>query len=187
MKLHLGGVGLYGSIKDYLILLRHILLIKGKEVIPLFFWFIQLYLFQKVGKTPPNPILSAKTVEEIFTPALPFPAIPSLDFFVSGLGVPAGNQWGNSLALRTEDLPERRKKGSAYCAFILFHWLFTFLSIALMLLGFGWAGTFGHMDPETGIVAFFATQVPPSPDGELFQVYEECERILYSYLEKDWL
>ena len=135
---------------------------------------------------PPNPILSAKTVEEkIFAPALPLSAIPSLDFFVSGLGVPAGNQWGNALALRTEDLPERRKKGSAYCAFILFHWLYTFLSIALMLLGFGWAGTFGHIDLETGIAAFFATQVPPSPDGELFQVYEECERILYSYLEKD--
>ena len=70
---------------------------------------------------PPNPILSAKTVEEkIFAPALPLSAIPSLDFFVSGLGVPAGNQWGNALALRTEDLPERRKKGSAYCMFILF-------------------------------------------------------------------
>ena len=54
-----------------------------------------------------------------------------------------------------------------------------------MLLGFGWAGTFGHIDPETGIAAFFATQVPPSPDGELFQVYEECERILYSNLERD--
>jgi CubicO group peptidase (beta-lactamase class C family) len=92
-------------------------------------------------------------------------AIPSLDFFVSGLGVPAGNQWGTALALRTEDLFEKRKKGSAY-------W-------------FGWAGTFGHIDPETGLAAFFATQVPPSPDGELFQVYEECERILYSNLEKD--
>ena len=52
-------------------------------------------------------------------------------------------------------------------------------------LGFGWAGTFGHIDPETGIAAIFATQVPPSPDGGLFQVYEECERILYSNLEKD--
>ena len=103
---------------------------------------------------------------------------------MSGLGVPAGNQWGNSLALRTEDLHERRKKGSAYCVFILFRWLSTFLSTDLMLLGFGWAGTFGHIDPEMGIVAFFATQVPPSP-SELFQVYEECERILYSNLEKD--
>ena len=107
---------------------------------------------------------------------------------MSGLGVPAGNQWGNALALRTEDLPERRKKGSAYCMFKLSRssWQCTFLSltIALMLLGFGWAGTFGHIDPETGIAVVFATQVPPSPDGELFQVYEECERILYSNLEK---
>ena len=61
----------------------------------------------------------------------------------------------------------------------------TSLTIIALMLGFGWAGTFGHIDPELGIAAIFGTQVPPSPDGEPFQVYEECERILYSHLEKD--
>ena len=59
------------------------------------------------------------------------------------------------------------------------------LTIIALMLGFGWAGTFGHIDPESSIAAIFGTQVPPSPDGELFQVYEECERILHSHLEKD--
>ena len=82
MKLHLGSVGLYSSMKDYLTLLRHLLQIKGKEFEVSSSLFIQL-LFFKLGKTPPNPILSAKTVEEIFAPALPLSAMPSLDFFVS--------------------------------------------------------------------------------------------------------
>ena len=125
--------------KDYLAVLRHLLQIKGKEVSsPHIF---KKNLFSKVGKTPPNPILSAKTVEKIFEPALPLSAIPSLDFFVAALGVPAGNQWGTALSLRTEDLPERRKKGSAYCTFIIFFWLYNFsLQFCLCLIIRVWLG-----------------------------------------------
>ena len=71
------------------------------------------------GKTLPNAILSAKTVQEIFTPALSSSGANSLDSLVGGLGIPPGNQWSSALALRTQDWPEKRKKGSAYCMFIV--------------------------------------------------------------------
>ena len=138
VKLHIGGAGIYSSMKDYLTLLRHLLQIKGKEVslIPLFFLLYSTF-FSKVGKTPPNPIVSAKTVEKLFTPALPLSAIPSLDFFMSGLGIPTGNQWSTALALRTQDLPERRKKGSAHCTFILFSLTIFFLFFLSFFFFFG--------------------------------------------------
>ena len=72
------------------------------------------------GNLPPNPIVSVKTVQEIFTPSLPPPGATSLDRLLIFFGEPAGNQWGTALALRTEDVPERHKKGSAYCK--LFCW-----------------------------------------------------------------
>ena len=123
VKLHFGGIGLYSSMKDYLTLLRHLLQIKCKlsHSLPYFHFYPTLFL---AGKTPPNSIVSAKTFQEIFTPTLPSSALTSLGFYVSFFGVPAGNQWGTALALRTEDWPERRKKGSAYCTFNLLGCIF---------------------------------------------------------------
>ena len=75
-----------------------------------------LYLtLSLVGKAPPNPIVSARTVQEIFTPALTPTGATSLDLFVANLGTPPGNQWSTALGLRTEDWPQARKKGSAFC------------------------------------------------------------------------
>jgi len=145
VKLHLGGVGLYSSFKDYLALLRH---------------FLQI----KAGKTPPNAILSANTVQEMFTPTLSLAGSKSLDLFLSFVGVPPGNQWGTALALRTEDKPGQRKKGSAFWS--------------------GWAGTFGHIDPEAGVAVVFGTQLVPSlTEGEIFRLQGEFEHILYSGLQ----
>jgi len=143
VKLHFGGVGLYSSMKDYLTLLRHLLRIKA-------------------GKTLPNAILSARTVQEIFTPALTPTAVTSLDLFAADLGTPPGNQWSTALALRTEDWPEGRKKGSAF-------W-------------YGWAGTTGYIDPETGIAVVFASQVVPT-DGVAFVWGAKFEQILYANLK----
>lgn len=53
-----------------------------------------------------------------------------------------------------------------------------------MRVGFGWAGTFGHIDPETGIAIVFGSQVVPFLDGgEIFRLHDEFEQILYSSLE----
>ncbi|KAF8801687.1 beta-lactamase [Phlegmacium glaucopus] len=165
VKLHLGGTGLYSSMKDYLTLLRHLLQIKGKEEFfassPSAISPTTLFL---AGKTPPNSILSPRTVEEIFTPTLPSSAVTSLDFFLSFLGIPAGNQWSSALALRTEDWPGGYKKGSAFWS--------------------GWAGTLGHIDPETGVAVVFASQVVPSLDGAPFKLHNEFQGILYSNLQK---
>ena len=47
VKLHIGGAGIYSSMKDYLTLLRHLLQIKGKEVslIPPFFSALYIYIY----------------------------------------------------------------------------------------------------------------------------------------------
>lgn len=51
------------------------------------------------------------------------------------------------------------------------------------LLGSGWAGTFGHIDPELGIAVVFGTQVVPSQDGDIYKLRGEFERMLYSNLQ----
>lgn len=50
-------------------------------------------------------------------------------------------------------------------------------------VGYGWAGTCGYIDPQTGIAAVFGTQVVPSLDGEVYTLTEEFERTLYSNLQ----
>ena len=50
-------------------------------------------------------------------------------------------------------------------------------------VGSGWAGTFGHIDPETGVVAVFATQILPSLDGDIFRYLDEFEKTVYSNLQ----
>ena len=116
VKLHLGGVGLYGSMKDYLILLRHLLQIRCKEktILPHLLTPFYSIIFLG-GKIPPNSIVSPKTVQEIFTPSLSPSGVASLDLYLSLIGIPAGNQWGTALAIRTEDYLDGCKKGSAYC------------------------------------------------------------------------
>ncbi|KAF7346174.1 Acyltransferase mlcH [Mycena sanguinolenta] len=87
---HLGGVGLYSSLKDYLALLRHLLQIKAG--------------------TGVNPILSAASVATLFEPTLDVPAANSL---AKMLGMPEGSvQFSTGQMLATADVPGRRKKGT---------------------------------------------------------------------------
>lgn len=192
VKLRFGGAGLYSSIKDYLTLLRHLLQIKGKEVsslTSLIFCFIQLLFQSWKSTTKPNPF--CKNCWRNIHTCSPIVCCPQFRF----LCVWCRHTCGQSVGHCTGSAHQRSAWKAQERFSILYVYTFsigfppllcTFLSIALMLLGFGWAGTFGHIDPEMGVAAIFATQVPPSPDGELFQVYDECERILYSNLEKDW-
>ncbi|KAF8905737.1 beta-lactamase [Gymnopilus junonius] len=94
LKLNLGGVGLYSSMRDYLKLLRHLLQIN-------------------VGKPVVNPILTQESVHSIWVPALPEAGEKSIDEFVF-LPFPHSLQWGTAMAINKEDWPNRRKKGVAY-------------------------------------------------------------------------
>ncbi|KAJ7288424.1 beta-lactamase/transpeptidase-like protein [Mycena rebaudengoi] len=100
IKVHLGGVGLFGSLKDYLTILRHVLQIK-------------------VGKAV-NPILSTASVEEFFKPSLSEGGVTMLGqmvpYLAKGLDMPAGaQQYSHGLLLNTVDVPGKRRKDSAAC------------------------------------------------------------------------
>jgi len=91
LKLHLGGVGLYSSMRDYLKLLRHLMQINA-------------------GRSVANPILTQETVREIWVPALSETGAKSLSEM---LKIP-DLQWGTAMAIASEDRPQRRKKGSVW-------------------------------------------------------------------------
>ncbi|KAJ7168539.1 beta-lactamase [Mycena filopes] len=91
VRVHMGGAGLYGSQKDYLALLRHLLQIKVGTAIP------------------GTPMLSRASVESMFAPSLP----PAGAASFGSLSDPEGKaQFGLGLAVNTVDMSERRKSGS---------------------------------------------------------------------------
>jgi len=85
-----GGAGLYGSTKDYLTFLRHLLLVKA-------------------GRAK-NPILSSEMVASIFQPALTENAAASIERTTGW----SNSQWGLGLALNRDDCPGRRRKNSGF-------------------------------------------------------------------------
>ncbi|KAF5325215.1 hypothetical protein D9619_009738 [Psilocybe cf. subviscida] len=91
VKVLLGGVGMYSSMRDYLKILQHLLRIK-------------------VGRRVDNPLLKKETVDQIFEPALTEKGSKSLSEFSMAPGI----QWGTALAICTQDWPGRRRKGSAF-------------------------------------------------------------------------
>ncbi|KAF4613164.1 hypothetical protein D9613_011100 [Agrocybe pediades] len=137
--LYLGGVGLYSSMRDYLKLLRHLMRINA-------------------GLHVPNPILSTRTVREMFVPALTEKGSQSL----SELVMAPGTQWGTTMALVTRDWPKRRKQGSAFWG--------------------GWAGTQHFIDPASGIAVVFGVQVAPTADPLTSKLWLELEALIYSAL-----
>ncbi|KDR77245.1 hypothetical protein GALMADRAFT_246541 [Galerina marginata CBS 339.88] len=138
LKLHLGGVGLYSSMRDYLKLLRHLMQIHA-------------------GKSVANPILKPETVHEIWVPALSDTAAKSVSEIVQ---LPDLN-WGTTMAIVSEDWPQRRKKGSVCWG--------------------GWAGTAHFIDPASGIAAVIGVQTTP-PDMETVKATKDLEVVLYSAL-----
>ncbi|KIM38852.1 hypothetical protein M413DRAFT_447549 [Hebeloma cylindrosporum] len=93
---HLGGVGVYSSLKDYLNLLRHLLqILAGKAT---------------------NPILKLEAVQSIFVPTLPEAGSKSLELFLSMFPhVPKGTySWGNALALNTSAVEGGRSNGTGF-------------------------------------------------------------------------
>ena len=102
-----GGAGLYGSTKDFLTFLRHLLLVKGKQGM----WRpFQSWLTTDKAGCANNPILSAETVASLFQPTLTEKAAASV-------GPWANSQWGVGLCLNCDDTPGGRRKGSGSCTF----------------------------------------------------------------------
>ncbi|KAJ6578099.1 beta-lactamase/transpeptidase-like protein [Mycena capillaripes] len=97
VRVHLGGVGLYASQKDYLTILRHL-------------------LQTKAGRAT-NPILSRASVDSMFEPTLAPAGVASLTW-MAGMIDPylAGSalQFGRGLCVNGNDLPGKRKSGSGY-------------------------------------------------------------------------
>ncbi|KAK7040497.1 beta-lactamase/transpeptidase-like protein [Favolaschia claudopus] len=150
----LGGTGIYGSLKDYLTILRHLLQIKGTVLFP--------------GSVMTDAILSRASVESMFSPSLTptgaIEACKTFKIFLPHLAVPpAQGQFGNGLFVNTEDVPGRRRKGTgAWC---------------------GWAGTNFFIDPTTGIAAVLGTQILPTGDSAYDMIRDELEVALYAALE----
>ncbi|PPQ97279.1 hypothetical protein CVT26_006672 [Gymnopilus dilepis] len=99
LKLHLGGIGLYSSMRDYLKLLRHIMQINEE---------------MKAGRSVPDPILKSETIRSIWVPALNEAGVKSLNDMYILSGFPVSLQWGTAMAINEQDWPQRRKKGSAF-------------------------------------------------------------------------
>ncbi|KAJ7261704.1 beta-lactamase/transpeptidase-like protein [Mycena haematopus] len=95
VRVHLGGVGLYSSQKDYLKVLRHLLQIKAGSAV--------------------SPILSRASVDSMFSPTLPPAGVTTLftRMVDPHLGLPAGAaQYGRGLFVNTADVPGKRRSGS---------------------------------------------------------------------------
>ncbi|KAF7374587.1 hypothetical protein MSAN_00343300 [Mycena sanguinolenta] len=97
VRVHMGGIGLYGSQKDYLAILRHLLQIQAG--------------------TATNPILSRASVDSMFEPTLPPAGADTVNgaisLFSSHLGqLPNTSQFGRGVYVNTEDIPGKRRKGS---------------------------------------------------------------------------
>jgi len=90
---HMGGVGLYTSLRDYLKLLRHILQIHAG--------------------TATNPILEPESVRSLFVGASTEAGIKNLDLFTISAPTKC-NSWSTALAVSSVDAAWGRKKGSAF-------------------------------------------------------------------------
>ncbi|KAF8873803.1 beta-lactamase/transpeptidase-like protein [Gymnopilus junonius] len=97
VKRHMGGVGLYASLRDYLTLLRHILQIhKG---------------------TAKNTLFSAEIIRSVFEPVLNDEGSKGIsDLLEFYPFTPRGSvlQWSSALAIAATDWPGRRRKGTAF-------------------------------------------------------------------------
>ncbi|KAF5322969.1 hypothetical protein D9611_009300 [Ephemerocybe angulata] len=184
---HLGGVGLYTSLRDYLTLLRHILQVKEeKEGLPI--------------TDSRTAIITKRTAESLFEPTLTPAGSRSLDRFNM---VKSGLQFSTGLALTGEDAPGGRRKGSGWCAYPIttslnpplhFNALphvystrnpFEFMNAdcRLWFVGGGWAGTSYFLDPTTGIAVVFGTQLVPPGEPEVTKLQEDLERAVYANLD----
>ncbi|KAF7374586.1 hypothetical protein MSAN_00343200 [Mycena sanguinolenta] len=168
VRVHMGGGGLYGSQKDYLTILRHLLQIQGTHPTTSCYLhtLIKIPNYLLAG-TATNPILSRASVDSMFEPTLPPAGADTLDGAISSFApylgqLPNTAQFGRGVYVNTEDIPGKRRKGSGAWS--------------------GWASTSFFVDPTSGVAAVFGTQLAPTGDDMHERKYNELERVLYSEL-----
>ncbi|RXW19282.1 hypothetical protein EST38_g6571 [Candolleomyces aberdarensis] len=142
--------------------------IGGYSTFPDYATLLRHLLRIEAGKDVPHPILKQESVKTLFKPQLTeagaaalAAVIPRWDPNVACAGV----NWSTGLALTTSDLPGKRKANSAF-------W-------------FGWAGTLYVIDPTTGIAIVAGSQIIPTFDRGVVEMFEKVEGIVYANLEDD--
>ncbi|KAJ3527935.1 hypothetical protein NMY22_g9599 [Coprinellus aureogranulatus] len=156
---HLGGVGLYTSMRDYLTLLRHILRVKGALILLLTTCGLVYYRPDDLP-VQGTPLLSQNAAESLFEPTLTPRGSSFLDRYIM---VYKGLQFSTGLALMGEDVPGMRRKGSGWWG--------------------GWAGTQFFLDPTSGVAVVFGSQLVPPGDEKVVKLQRDLERTLYANLE----
>ncbi|KAF9541421.1 beta-lactamase/transpeptidase-like protein [Agrocybe pediades] len=114
-----------------------------------------------------SPILSHETVNLMFKSSVPPASSKALFQFTSLEEIYPREvelNFGLGICLAKEDWDGRKKKGSGF-------W-------------YGWAGTYYFMDPQTGIAAVYGTQLVPTFDTEVKQLWDRLERALYAGLQE---
>ena len=95
-----------------------------------------------------------------------------------------GDSWSTALCINTSDVPGKRRKGSGWCEhgnFSVFV-LKEFNKEKNLAPGYGWAGTYYFIDPETGVAAVLGSQLVPSIDPEVAELWGRLEEALYAGL-----
>ncbi|KAJ6512901.1 beta-lactamase/transpeptidase-like protein [Mycena sanguinolenta] len=162
VRVHLGGVGLYSSQKEYLTVLRHLLQIKGESSNSEFRF--PEWANKIIAGCAVNPILSSAFVDIMFSPTLtPAGATAFSEMVDPHLGLPTGAaQYSRGLFVTTADVPGKRRKGSGAWG--------------------GWASTDYFVDPTTGIAAVCGMQVAPTSDSTHKRLSNVLEREVYTAL-----
>ncbi|RDB17129.1 Acyltransferase mlcH [Hypsizygus marmoreus] len=95
VHLHLGGTGLYCSMKDYLTLLRHLLQVHAGFAV--------------------NPLISSSSLRTFFEPTLTPEGERALGEALQATGYSGTDcQWSTALCLNTANVPGKRRKGSGW-------------------------------------------------------------------------
>ncbi|KAK7033428.1 beta-lactamase/transpeptidase-like protein, partial [Favolaschia claudopus] len=165
VTVNLGGVGLYGSQKDYLTILRHLLQINGNIRSPFGILHSNKALKKSLAGSATTPILSRASVNKLFEPSIPHTAEAQLfgilKAFQPHFNFQSGaTQFGAGLCLNTADIPGMRRNGSGVWG--------------------GWASTSFFIDPDAGVAAVLGTQIAPMADEMYSKTYTALERALYA-------
>ncbi|PPQ68606.1 hypothetical protein CVT24_005424 [Panaeolus cyanescens] len=117
------------------------------------------HLLQIHAGTAQNPIAKRETVLSMFEPTLTDEAAKSLGLLMQHPHC----QWSKAMGVASADWEEGRKQGSAFWS--------------------GWANTYFHLDPRTGIATVFGTQLHPAFDIETAKLGAVLERALYDDIQ----
>ena len=134
--------------------------------------------------TAPEPILQAASLQTFFQPSLTPAGEKALKEMTDNLGG-IGDSWSTALCINKADVPGKRRKGSGWCEhgdFFPFCLERILTRKKIFAAGYGWAGTYYFIDPETGVAAILGSQLVPSTDPEVAKLWDGLEGALYAGL-----